>query len=305
MGEVQSPAFQRDESINLIEAWLIIWKHKWWILATSAAFVVIALAYVFTADSWYRAEVLLRPVDTKSSQAGGLGALGGLASLAGLNISNGNSAEALAVLTSHEFTAAFIEEQDLLPVLFHKKWDAANKRWKSPNVEDQPDTRDAVKFFDKTVRSAQEDKKTGFVRMSIEWTDPRVAASWANLLVARVNETMRQRALAEAEANVAYLKQELASSSVVTLQQSIGRVLENELQKLLIAKANKEFSFKILDHAEPPKWRSSPQRALIVASAAAFGFAIAAIFLLARHSIRRSRALADRASLQAVRVDRQ
>jgi len=241
---------------------------------------------------------LLQPADNKSTQGltGGLGALGGLASLAGLNVSNGNSAEAIAVLTSHEFTGAFIEEQDLLPVLFHKKWDAANKRWKSPDPRDQPDTRDAVKFFDNTVRSVQEDKKTGFIRMYIEWTDPRVAATWANLLVARVNETMRNRALAESEANVAYLKQELASSSIITLQQSIGRVMESELQKLMLAKANKEYAFRILDHAQPTKWRSSPQRGLIAVSAAVFGFAIAVLFLLARDAIRRNRALADGAS---------
>lgn len=289
---------ERYESINLIEAWLVIWKDKWWVLASAAICVGISLAYVFTADSWYRAEVLLQPADNKSTQGltGGLGALGGLASLAGLNVSNGNSDEAIAVLTSHEFTGAFIEEQDLLPVLFHKKWDAANKRWKSPDPRDQPDTRDAVKFFDKTVRSVQEDKKTGFIRMYIEWTDPRVAATWANLLVARVNETMRNRALAESEANVAYLKQELASSSIITLQQSIGRVMESELQKLMLAKANKEYAFKILDHAEPTKWRSSPQRGLIAVSAAVFGFAIAVLFLLARDAFRRNRALADGAS---------
>jgi uncharacterized protein involved in exopolysaccharide biosynthesis len=286
---------ERYESINLIEAWFVVWKYKWWVLATSALCAGISLVYVFTAASWYRADVLLQPMDNKSSQGlpNALSALGGLASLAGLNFSSGNSAEAVAVLTSHEFTAAFIEEQHLLPVLFHKKWDATNKRWKSPDPREQPDTRDAVKFFDTTVRSVQEDKKTGFIRMYIEWTDPQVAATWANLLVARVNETMRNRALAEADANVTYLKQELASSSVITLQQSIGRVLESELQKLMLAKANKEYAFKILDHAQPTKWRSSPQRSLIVASAAVFGCAIAVIFLLARNAIRRNRALAD------------
>jgi uncharacterized protein involved in exopolysaccharide biosynthesis len=298
---------ERYESINLIEVWLIVWQHKWFVLAASAIVVGISLVYVFNADSWYRAEVLLKAVDNKASQGltGQLGGLGSLAGLAGISLSSGNSAEPIAVLTSREFTAAFIEEQDLLPVLFHEKWDAANKRWKTPNVQDQPDIRDAVKFFDKTVRSVQEDKKTGFIRLSIQWTDPKVAAAWTNLLVARVNETMRNRALAEAEANVAFLKTELASSSIVTMQQSIGRVLENELQKLMLARANKEYAFKILDHAQPPKWRSFPQRSLIVASALFSGFAIAVFFLLARHAVRRNRALAESISSHSAVVDRQ
>ena len=284
----------RVDPVGLIESWFIVWRHKWLVVASVLLAAGVALAYVLTADSWYRAEVLLKPVDNRSSQGllGSLAQLGGLASLAGLNLSGGNTAEPLAVLTSHEFTSAFIDQQNLLPVLFRKKWDAVNKRWKSSDVEDQPDVRDGVKFFDRKVRSVEEDRKTGLVRMYVEWTDPKVAADWANLLVAQVNETMRDRALTEAEANVAYLKQELASSNVITLQQSIGRVLESELQKLLLAKGNKEYAFKILDHAQPPKWRSSPQRSLIVGSAAFCGFAVAVIFLLLRAAVRRSRAMA-------------
>jgi uncharacterized protein involved in exopolysaccharide biosynthesis len=286
---------ERHESINLIEAWLIVYQHKWLVLLISTIAVGISLVYVFTAKELYRAEVLLKATDNRSSQglSGQLGALGGLASLAGFGTANDTSAEPLAVLTSREFTGAFIEEQNLLPVFFYKKWDAANNRWKSSKLKDRPDIRDAVKYFDKTIRSTQEDKKTGFIRMYVEWTDPKVAAEWANLLVARVNETMRNRALVESETNVAFLKQELASSNVVALQQSIGRVLEDELQKLMLAKANNEYAFKILDHAQPPKWRSSPQRALIVVSALLFGFSISVIFLLARHLIRRNRAIAE------------
>ena len=116
-----------------------------------------------------------------------------------------------------------------------------------------------------------------------------MAAQWANLLVDRVNDIMRARALAQSQSNVEYLKQELTSASVVTMQQSIGRVLESELQKLLLAKEDKDFAFKIIDHAEAPRHRYWPKRALVVAGATVLGFIAAAFFVVYRHVLRRDR----------------
>jgi uncharacterized protein involved in exopolysaccharide biosynthesis len=280
-----------DESLDLFQIGALVWSHKWTVMVVTTVFVAMGLAYAFTAKEIFRAEVLLKPVDTKSAPGmlGALGGLGGLASLAGINIGTGNTAEPIAVLSSREFTAAFLEDQNLLPVLFPSKWDSANRRWKAATFSRSvPDVRDGVRYFDKNVRTVREDKKTGFVTMSIEWTDPNVAATWANLLVERVNERMRNRALAESELNVAYLKQELASSNIVSLQQSIGHVLESELQKLMLAKATKEYSFKIIDHAVAPKWRSSPYRALIVGASFILGIASSIFFIVARHAKRRS-----------------
>ena len=93
----------RNESIGFLEIMSILWNRKWLILVVAALAVGLSLVYVFTAKQWFRAEVLLKPTDTKTSlsgigQLGSLGGLGGLASLAGINLGSGNSAEAMAVL---------------------------------------------------------------------------------------------------------------------------------------------------------------------------------------------------------------
>jgi uncharacterized protein involved in exopolysaccharide biosynthesis len=59
------------------------------------------------------------------------------------------------------------------------------------------------------------------------------------------------------------LQREIAATSVVSLQQSMGRVLEGEMQKLMLARGNEEFAFKVIDRATPPKKRDTPKRALI------------------------------------------
>ena len=72
-----------------------------------------------------------------------------------------------------------------------------------------------------------------------------IAAAWATDLVARLNDNMRLRALTEAERNVEYLHGEMAATNVATMRESIGSLLETELQKLMLARGNEEFAFRV------------------------------------------------------------
>jgi uncharacterized protein involved in exopolysaccharide biosynthesis len=281
-----------DQSMNLFEIWAVLWGSKWVVILTTVVFVGLGTFHALTAVPWYRAEVLLKVAENKQSQGllGQLGGgMGGLASLAGIDVGSNKSAEPIAVLKSRELAAAFIEEQNLLPIFFSEKWDASAKKWKSADVNQQPDIRDGIKFFSKTVLKVLEDKKTNLITVSVDWTDPKIATSWANMLIERVNNRMRQRALTEGETSMNYLKQELAATSLVPLQQSVGRVIEAQLQQLIIAKSNDEYAFRILDHAQVPKYRDHPHRSVVIGLAMFAGLAISSIFLVARHAVRRSR----------------
>jgi LPS O-antigen subunit length determinant protein (WzzB/FepE family) len=277
------------QPLNLIEVAAVLWADKWLIIVVTLLCALGSTLYAFLAPQWYRADVVLKPADAKQTQGilSQLGSLGGLASLAGLNLTDNRTSESIATLKSRELLGGFIQDQNLLPVLFARKWDAAAKRWKSDDPEKQPDIRDGIRYFNDRVFSVEEDKKNGLVKVIVDWRDPQIAAAWANMLVDRVNASMRDRALALSEYNVAYLKQELTQSTVVTMQQSIGRVLESELQKLLLAKADKEYAFKILDHGQAPRQRYWPKRTLIVASASVLGLLGAGFFALYRHTLRR------------------
>jgi uncharacterized protein involved in exopolysaccharide biosynthesis len=280
-----------DQSMNLIEIWFVVWRNKWVVIITIALCVGLAVIYVLKAEPWYRAEVLVKLAESKQAQGllGQLGGgVGGLASLAGLDVGSNKSAEPIAVLKSRELAGAFIESQDLLPVFFADRWDAAGRHWKSTDIKRQPDIRDGIQYFQQTVLKVQEDRKTGLITVAVEWTDAKTAATWANLLVERVNDRMRQRALAEGDSSMRYLKQELAETNIVPLQQSIGRVIESQLQQLILAKSNDEYAFRVIDHAQIPKWRDHPHSVVIVAAAFLAGGAVSFLFLIARHVFRRS-----------------
>jgi uncharacterized protein involved in exopolysaccharide biosynthesis len=279
-----------DEVLDLMALSSKIWQGKWLIVGVTAAFTLSSAVLVLTLTSWYRADVLLVPVRAKSaadlaSPLGSLGGLGGLASLAGITV-GGSTSEPLAVLESRDLAREFIEQQNLVPVFFARQWDAKFARW---TLTDPKDVRDGVKYFIDKVRTVKEDKKTGLVTLTIEWKDAKTAADWANLYADRANERIRARALREAQANVSFLEHELTTTSVVTLQQSIGRLLDTELQKLMLARENKEFAFRVIDRAEVPKWRVWPKRVLTVALATLFGGALSIYLVFLRDAIRRRR----------------
>lgn len=275
-----------DEDISLRELWDIAWRGKWLIIAVTALFALAAVGYALQATEWYRAEVLLVPAEERSTPS--LGGLGGLAALAGVSIGGSGGAEAIAVAKSREFARAFIADFQLLPVLFPEEWDVQNGRWRGDDPGKWPDMRDAVKFFHQDVLRVSDDANTGLVTLAIEWTDPELASEWASELVRRLNAKVRERALLEAETNVAYLQAELAQTNVITLQQSIGRLLENELQKLMLARGNEEFAYRVIDSAYPPKERVRPRRALIAILGTIVGGMLGVFAVFAWHAVRTS-----------------
>jgi uncharacterized protein involved in exopolysaccharide biosynthesis len=265
--------------IDLVKLITAAWKQRWWVVATTGITAMIAVAYVLIATEWYRAEVTLAPADDGSASSLS-GQFGGLVSLAGISVGSDGLAEPIAILKSRKFARSFIEEMKLLPVLLYEEWDAESNSWKAKNPDDWPDIRDALKVFDEEVRQVSEDTKTGMVTLQINWTDPELAAEWANQLVGRLNTSMRDRALVEAEGNIRYLQSQLTSTNVLALQQSIGRLLEAEMQKLMLARGNDEYAFRVIDPAIPPKERFKPRRTLVVALVAMLGLMASSMVVL-------------------------
>jgi uncharacterized protein involved in exopolysaccharide biosynthesis len=286
-----------DVETDLVELWNLVWRRRWHIIAITAFFAAGAVAYSLLATEWYRVEVLLAPAESRSIPSLG-GQLGSLAALAGVTVGDENSAEAIAILRSNEFARSFIEDFALMPVLYADKWDSAAKNWLEDDPSKSPDIRDGVKYFREDLLRVSEDKRTGLVSLSLEWKDPELAAAWAAALVDRLNARVRERALREAEANVAYLQSELAKTNLVTLQQSIGRLLENELQKLMLARGNEEFAFVVLDPAAVPNERVRPRRAVISIVGTVVGGVLGILWVLmlnrAQRRVVQRRAMSDK-----------
>jgi len=264
--ETQSP---QPSFFDLV---FLLWHEKIIVATFVAVASLLGVAYALLATPVYRAEVVMTPAGQRS-QAGNLGQLGSLAALAGVNIGSVSSTTPLAVLRSREFAHDFIRDLKLERVLVDDFDDPAKDR----------DIRDAERVFLQKVRVVSDDKKAATVTLAMQWEDPVVAARWANLYVDRLNAKMRDQALAEAERNVTFLRKEIGNTDIVSMQQAVGRILETEMQRFMLAKGQIEFAYKVVDRAAPPKLRQWPRRTLVVILAALVGGALATVYLVFRH----------------------
>lgn len=261
-GESESDADVRDQ-IRLL------WSRRWFIAAVTLAFGVCATVVAFVSPKSYEASVLLQPV-TNSSSGNGLGALssitsgvGGLAALAGISVEgNAQRARAVAVLQSRALTEAFVQKNDLLPILFRKYWDAKRGTWKRVSAADAPTLWKANRLFENKIRKVTSDPKSDLVTLTITWRDPKLASDWANGLVEMTNEELRNEALQEADQDIAYLNAQAAKTNTVEVKEAIYSLMQTVLSREMVARGTKEYAFKVLDPAAPPELPSSPKKSL-------------------------------------------
>jgi len=250
------------DAISLRELVLLLWRQKWLIIAvtllTGFAFAVISR---LQPNTW-KATVTISPVSNTPSSMGRISSqgsqIGGLASLIGLSFGGDTSkAESLAVLQSEALTQRYIAEHNLLPVLFPDQWDPVARKWKPTKPELQPTLWKANKLFEK-IRTVTEDKKTGLTTLTITWTNPYIAAKWANDLVAAANDLLRTRAIRESEQHIAYLNEQASHTDVTQVRQAVYAVLESEIKNVMLAKGPGDYALKVIDPAFPPERRAAP-----------------------------------------------
>jgi LPS O-antigen subunit length determinant protein (WzzB/FepE family) len=272
-------ASEKDDGIDLVDLVSTLWKRKLIILATTSVFVAAGVAYALLATPIYRAEALLAPVEREDVPRLLPSGLSGLASLAGVNFgSAADATEAVAALRSRAFIEEFINDKQLLPILFADKWDSSNSRWVDSDPEQWPDVGQGVDFFVEEIRSVDEDAASGLVTLRIEWIDPQLATEWVGNLVERINVRLRARDLADSERRLAYLNEQLAQASLVELRQAIARLIENEIQNIMLAKAEAEYAFRVIDPPRLPREPVAPRRALAVIIAAFVGGTVGVLF---------------------------
>ena len=234
-----------DPTVRVVDLLQAIGR-QWHVLALVwAAVIVAALGYYLLAPKYYAATTTLVAVEERQGGLGSslLGQLSDALPLGGLPLGGQKPAEALAVLRSRDFVLRFIEEEKIAPLLFPDDWSAERGAWVT-----QPTP---ARLFDRfeALRQVVENKRFGTILLSIEWTDPVLAAKWTNRMVASVNAKLRQQALVAAESKLAQLEQEMRRNSLVTMQQATMGLIEREMGTMLLARTREDFAFKVVDPA--------------------------------------------------------
>jgi len=265
-------------------------KKLWWLFAlVVVACAAFAVVYAVKAVPRYKSTVVLSPVSSDRSLGGLSSAIGQLSTLAsggGLATLGKDAAteEALAVLRSRRFTEEFIREHDLLPMLLAAPVDnpTASHYFR------------ASRYFGKQVRNIVQDRKTGLVMLSIEWSDPVQAAEIANSLVEKLNGEMRTRAVTTANANIQFLEQELSGNPTLSARDAINRLIEIQIRQRMLASVTKEYAFRVVDPAIAADLadRSYPNKRKIVLTGVLVGILLGAIVVAIIGLLLRRRAMA-------------
>ena len=290
MSPAEQLKFPRDE-ISLTELLQVLRGSRRLIIIVTAVTSLAAIAAAIILPPRYEASIIVAPVSTNESQLGSLGSLAsqfsGLASLAGISLSGGTQrSESLAVLESRALTERYVESRNLLPILFASDWDAQKKQWKDTRPGEIPTLWKANKRFEDDIRSVSDGPQSGLVTLTITWKDPKLAAQWANDLIGETNSYLRAKAIAESERNIAYLRDLITNTDLVTIRDAISSVVENEINKQMIARGTEEYALKVLDPAVTPERPELLRKLGLVLGGVLGGLFLSVLFVLVRASIR-------------------
>ena len=267
-----------------------IWAKRWWVLFSTIVFAVLLSGIGALIKPKYRSSVTVLPLSAAApsalSQIGSAGSmLGGLGSLIGLSKLGGSfKQESIATLKSNRIAAEYIRANNLVPVLFRKLWDSQNQKWKTNNSNETPSLWKAVRLFRKKICTVTEDRQTGLVTVSVEWTNPVLAAQWANGLVSLTNSSLREYAITTAEKHIAFLRAQIQKTRQIDLRNDIYSLMKSELEQEMIARGRTEYALRVIDPAMVPEKSVTPS-ILDLFCIGAFVGLISGLFLVSRQRL--------------------
>ena len=287
-----------EDVIDLREIFFILAKGKRIVLLVGAFVSIIGIIYSFSLPNIYKSEALLAPFDESSSLINGaLSQYSGLAGLAGINLPSGesdsNSKKAIEVMSSLSFFENYIMPEIFLPNIFAvKRWDEKKNTIlydnsifdKKSNIwkKSIPSAQETFKEFEDHF-SLIEDKKTGYVVLSIKHQSPSLAKKWVEVFVDEINNFYRQKDKAHSEKAVEFLNKQISATSLSEIKQATALLLQKEIQKLTLIEANSDYVFEYINPPSVMEEKHEPKRFYMFILFTLLGFILGSIYVLYMH----------------------
>lgn len=245
------------EPVKLVDALHAIRRRIRYVLGLSAVIVIALSRLILTEEPVYRAYVtlasvprLVNPVQPMSADA-----LLGIGGNSGGDVFQAQISDdhAFELLRSDEMSRRFIESENLLPVFFADEWDAESRTWRDADASRHPTLEDGLELFESEVRFISKNRATGVIRINVEWSDPDLAATWANRLVEMADESIRMRDIEESNRSIEYLETRAAAVALDSEKSLIYELIESHSKTIMLAKVRDNYAFNILDPAVAPR----------------------------------------------------
>ena len=287
--------------IDLIEILGLLNRRKLLILISTILISVATYFYARALPNEYVSTALLVPVAEGAQSKGlGLGSLSGLAGLAGISFGAGGSNKvqvAIEILKSRKFLVEFVKRNQIqVPLVAGERWDEEAQRLvidlerydetKGGWLRDGEKVSGAVPLdsalfhaISKDI-SVVQDKKSGFITISLTSLSPVYAKEWLEKLAGDVNQELQRKSIDQSEKNIAFLKRQIEETNTVEMQNVLYTLLEDQTKNIMLAKGRGDYVFEMIDPPVIPEESIAPNRGKLVALAACFGLLLTALILL-------------------------
>ena len=284
--------------INLIDLFFVIWNKKLLIFSITAIFAILSVMYALSLSNIYRSQALLAPANN-SEASSMLGQYSGLASMAGISLGSSEgdkSVEAIERIKSYEFFSTFflpkILLQDLMAVEtwnpginkinYDKKFFNDDKEsWekKESGKSYMPSSQEAYEKYAK-IMNISKDKKTNFVRVSIDHQSPYIAQDWTKIIIQEINQSMRNEDKDRSVKSLNFLNEQLLKVNYEEIKLAISSLQQEQMKSLMLIESNKDYIFKVLNSPIAPEKKFAPQRPIIAVTGTLLGFIISLAYVL-------------------------
>jgi len=253
-----------DDEINLLDYLIVLLKHKWRIAYIVIIAGIIAVIYSLQLPNIYRSEATIVPRQEEKTETSTLAALRGLGGIAGelVGLGGGGSLKKFEiVLKSRHLSRRIVEKHNLLPRLFQDAWDSEKKIWLANPA---PTLQDAYMSLMGMLTLAS-DPNSDVLSIKFDHQDRYFAKGIVDLYLTELSETLRKETLKDAEENQRFLRWQLERTPDVLLKEKIYALLAKEIEKETFARAQRYYSFQVLDPPIVPDLNKGikPNRKLI------------------------------------------
>jgi len=315
------------DEINIMDYWRKIWKRRMMILGIMIIIIFLTAIYSLFMKNIYQAKTIIMPV-TQKDTGGGAAGLAALASqlggVPGIAIpSSATVSEIVGLLKSNILREKMIQQYNLMPILFYKKWDEEKQAWRkgggsgislnplaylsmlsksfmpSPpkglrkKDPDVPDMQDAIRLLDRIVRINREIKENT-ITITVDYHDPEIAAKIVEYYLATLTNYMSSETKRVANTNRKYLEEQLGNTSDPFIKQKTYNLIAQQIETAMMAEVKENFAFKVIDPPRVPDKKIKPKRVQMLVLSFIVSLFIGILAVLFIDYIKNTRALNNR-----------
>ncbi len=278
-------------------------RRNWmWPAGGLVAGGVAALLYLNFATYEYAASYRVTPV--RSDGPGLSSSLSSLAAVAGVSVGRGDAAKPftlyLNLLKSRDVAALLARDRSLMRSAFNSSWDERAKQWRQPPSKTRwlknlvrglagapipawtpPDAARLQLYLQDHV-SVSDDQRNAIATISTTNEDPKFAIKLLDALDRQSDKLVRDRALARAEAAIAYLKATLPTVTLAEHRLALADSLGEQERVRMMSMASSSFAAEQLGAIVASPEPVTPNPFLTIAALGGLGLLSGALVAINR-----------------------